>query len=49
MTELRRKCHAIIFDLDGVLVHTDQFHFKAWKSFWRNTQAINLLLLRKQF
>lgn len=23
---------AIIFDLDGVLVHTDQYHYQAWKS-----------------
>lgn len=22
---------AVIFDLDGVLVHTDQFHYRAWK------------------
>ncbi|OPH58188.1 beta-phosphoglucomutase [Paenibacillus ferrarius] len=22
---------AVIFDLDGVLVHTDQYHYKAWK------------------
>ena len=22
---------AIIFDLDGVLCHTDQLHYKAWK------------------
>ena len=21
----------VIFDLDGVIVFTDQFHFKAWK------------------
>ena len=23
---------AVIFDLDGVLVHTDRFHYKAWKA-----------------
>ena len=23
---------AVIFDLDGVLVHTDQYHYQAWKS-----------------
>ena len=22
---------AVIFDLDGVLVFTDKYHFKAWK------------------
>ena len=22
---------AVIFDLDGVLVHTDRFHYLAWK------------------
>ena len=22
----------IIFDLDGVICHTDQFHYQAWKS-----------------
>jgi beta-phosphoglucomutase len=25
------KNKAIIFDLDGVICHTDEFHFKAWK------------------
>ena len=24
------KFEAMIFDLDGVLVFTDQFHYKAW-------------------
>ena len=23
---------AVIFDLDGVIVHTDIFHYKAWKA-----------------
>ena len=22
----------IIFDLDGVLIHTDKLHYKAWKA-----------------
>ena len=22
---------AVIFDLDGVIVHTDKYHYKAWK------------------
>lgn len=26
------KYEAIIFDLDGVICHTDNFHFKAWKA-----------------
>lgn len=26
------KYKAVIFDLDGVLVHTDEFHYLAWKS-----------------
>jgi beta-phosphoglucomutase len=26
------KCKGIIFDLDGVIVHTDQYHYEAWKS-----------------
>ncbi|MDR0855001.1 MAG: beta-phosphoglucomutase [Christensenellaceae bacterium] len=26
------KFSALIFDLDGVLVHTDKFHYLAWKS-----------------
>ncbi|MDR3217240.1 MAG: beta-phosphoglucomutase [Clostridiaceae bacterium] len=26
------KFDAVIFDLDGVLVHTDKFHYLAWKS-----------------
>ena len=25
------KYKAIIFDLDGVICHTDQYHFQAWK------------------
>ena len=25
------KYQAIIFDLDGVIVHTDEFHYQAWK------------------
>ena len=25
------KFEAIIFDLDGVICHTDQYHYKAWK------------------
>lgn len=25
------KYNAIIFDLDGVICHTDQYHYKAWK------------------
>ncbi len=27
--------HAVIFDLDGVLVSTDEFHFKAWSKLAR--------------
>lgn len=26
------KIEAVIFDLDGVIVHTDKFHYKAWKT-----------------
>lgn len=26
------KINAVIFDLDGVLVHTDEFHYQAWKA-----------------
>lgn len=26
------KYKAIIFDLDGVICHTDQYHYKAWKA-----------------
>jgi beta-phosphoglucomutase len=26
------KCKAIIFDLDGVICHTDKFHYQAWKA-----------------
>ena len=25
------KCKAVIFDLDGVIVHTDELHYFAWK------------------
>ena len=27
-----RECRGLIFDLDGVLVHTDRYHFLAWKA-----------------
>lgn len=27
-----RGCRGLIFDLDGVLVHTDRYHFLAWKA-----------------
>jgi len=27
----RKKAQAVIFDLDGVLVSTDELHYKAWK------------------
>ena len=23
---------AVIFDLDGVICHTDQYHYQAWKT-----------------
>jgi beta-phosphoglucomutase len=26
------KYSAIIFDLDGVIYHTDQYHYEAWKA-----------------
>lgn len=34
LTEQQPKivCRAVIFDLDGVLVHTDEYHYLAWKS-----------------
>lgn len=25
------KYHGIIFDLDGVICHTDKYHYQAWK------------------
>ena len=28
---MARKISGIIFDLDGVIVHTDKFHYQAWK------------------
>ncbi len=28
---MKRKYKAVIFDLDGVLCHTDQYHYLAWK------------------
>ena len=27
-----KGCRGLIFDLDGVLVHTDRYHFLAWKA-----------------
>jgi beta-phosphoglucomutase len=29
--ELSKKYHGIIFDLDGVICSTDQYHYRAWK------------------
>lgn len=29
---VKRKYKAVIFDLDGVLCHTDKYHYLAWKS-----------------
>lgn len=29
---MEKKFKAIIFDLDGVICHTDKYHFMAWKS-----------------
>ena len=26
-----KKYNAIIFDLDGVICHTDKYHYEAWK------------------
>lgn len=26
------KYNAIIFDLDGVICHTDKYHYQAWKA-----------------
>lgn len=31
MLDRNREMHAFIFDLDGVLVFTDRFHYLAWK------------------
>lgn len=31
ITCLRNKYEAVIFDLDGVICHTDQYHYQAWK------------------
>ena len=27
-----KKYNAIIFDLDGVICHTDQYHYEAWRA-----------------
>lgn len=32
MAEKKQEFKAIIFDLDGVIVRTDRFHFNAWKA-----------------
>ena len=26
-----KKYNAVIFDLDGVICHTDKYHYEAWK------------------
>jgi beta-phosphoglucomutase len=32
MEENKMKYEAIIFDLDGVICHTDKYHYEAWKA-----------------
>ncbi|MEN6595272.1 MAG: beta-phosphoglucomutase [Clostridiaceae bacterium] len=32
MTLLTQKTSTVIFDLDGVLIHTDEQHYEAWKA-----------------
>ena len=27
-----KKYNAVIFDLDGVICHTDKYHYQAWKA-----------------
>ena len=27
-----QNCRGLIFDLDGVIVHTDRYHYRAWKT-----------------
>lgn len=27
-----QNCRGLIFDLDGVIVHTDRYHYRAWKA-----------------
>ena len=29
---MEKKYKGIIFDLDGVICHTDMYHYKAWKA-----------------
>lgn len=28
---MKNRIHAVLFDLDGVIVYTDSYHYKAWK------------------
>ena len=34
------KMKAFIFDLDGVIVFTDKFHYQAWKSFLKGMKEL---------
>jgi beta-phosphoglucomutase-like phosphatase (HAD superfamily) len=36
--DIMRKIQAVIFDLDGVIVDTAQFHFIAWKELGRRVE-----------
>ncbi|MEC0332669.1 HAD hydrolase-like protein, partial [Paenibacillus macerans] len=35
---MNRRYQAVIFDLDGVIVSTDQYHFQAWSELARQEE-----------
>lgn len=35
-----KKYNAVIFDLDGVICHTDKYHYQAWKQLQMNWESI---------
>jgi beta-phosphoglucomutase len=43
---MKNRIHAVLFDLDGVIVYTDSYHYKAWKRLadgegWKFDEELN--------
>jgi len=43
---MKNQIHAVLFDLDGVIVYTDRYHYEAWKRLaddegWRFDEELN--------
>lgn len=46
---LRNELEAVIWDMDGVLVYTNEFHFQAWSAIYRRFSDDQQALARSQF